>query len=434
MAAVLDREPGIVIVGAGEAGLRAALTLRGKGFAGPLTVVGGETHPPYERPPLSKSILHAEPSAPASISGAADIEAKSIRLTSGLVVVAINRLAQTVTLSDGADLPYSQLLIAIGARARPLGVEGAHLARTLRRLDDAVELRKEFDRAKRVLVIGGGFIGLELAVAARVRGLEVIVAEAASRILARATPESIGAVVAAWHRDAGVDLRTCKALRRLSVGSGGVTSEFSDGDSIVADLVVAGVGAEPETSLADAAGLAVENGIAVDGRLRTSDPLIFAAGDCASFPHPLFGGRRLRLEAWRNAQDQGAFVAGSLLEEDGSYDSVPWFWSDQYDQTLQVAGLPTLGARVVERRPGGGALLTFHLDDRGRLVGAAGAGPIGMVARDVRIAEKMIAQSFAPHPDRLADLKTPLKAILIQGGHTPPRIDHDASIEGKADQ
>ena len=403
MTATLSREPGIVIIGAREAGLRAAVTLRDKGFEGRLLVVGGEPHAPYERPPLSKTALHAEASAPAPISGAADLEAKDVRPLLGVEVVSINRAARTVALSDGRVLPYSLILIAAGARARPLAVEGGHMARTLRRLDDAIALRDDLARARRLLVIGGGFIGLELAAAARMRGLDVVVAEAAPRVLGRATPQSIAAIVAGWHQDAGVDLRTDRALSRICIHPEGFKAEFADGDAVIAELVSAGVGAEPETRLAEAAGLAIDNGIAVDGQLRTSDPRIYAAGDCASFPHPLFGGRRLRLEAWRNAEDQGTFAASSLLGENGVYDSVPWFWSDQYEQ---------LGARIVERRPGGSALLTFHLDEKGRLVGAAGAGPIGLVARDIRIAEKMIGKSLAPDPGLLADPKAPLKNVL----------------------
>jgi 3-phenylpropionate/trans-cinnamate dioxygenase ferredoxin reductase component len=409
---VLPDEPGIVVIGAGEAGLRAALTLRDRGYASSITVVGEEPHAPYERPPLSKAVLHPEAGAAPAISGAGDVEAKGVRLLSGVKAVAIDRKARNVGLSDGRSLPYSRLLIATGAQARPLDVEGGRLATTLRRLDDAISLRASLARCKTLLVIGGGFIGLELAAAARKRGLKVTVAEAAPRILGRATPESVAAVVAGWHAEAGVEIRTAKALSRISARPTGFEAEFADGDGLVAELVLAGVGALPETRLAEAAGLAIDNGIAADARLKTSDSFVYAAGDCASFPHPLFEGRRLRLEAWRNAQDQGSFVAGSLLGESAVYDAAPWFWSDQYDFTLQVAGLPSAGVRIVERRPGAGALMTFHLDASGRLVGAAGAGSLKSVARDIRIAEKMIAQRLTPDPDILADPAASLKAVL----------------------
>jgi 3-phenylpropionate/trans-cinnamate dioxygenase ferredoxin reductase subunit len=261
--------------------------------------------------------------------------------------------------------------------------DGGHLAKTLPRLDDASTLRASLADCKSLVVIGGGFIGLELAAAARIRGLNVTVAEAAPRILGRATPESVAAIVAAWHADAGVEIRVSKTLSRISAHPAGFEAEFADGDAIVADLLVAGVGVLPETCLAEAGGLEINNGIAVDARLQSSDPFVYAAGDCASFPHPVFDGRRLRLEAWRNAQDQGSFVAGSRLGGADIYHATTWFWSDQYESTLQVAGLPSASVRHVERRPGGGALLTFHLDTQGRPIGAAGAGLLGLVAKDI---------------------------------------------------
>lgn len=409
---VPPHQPGIVIIGAGEAGMRAALTLRDRGYTGSIAVVGEEPHAPYERPPLSKAVLHPEAAAPPAISGAGDVEARGVSLLSGVEAVAVDRQAQSVGLSDGRSLPYSRLLIATGAQARPLAVEGGHLATTLRRLDDAIGLRADLSRCKTLLVIGAGFIGLELAAAARKRGLKVTVVEAAPRILGRATPESVAAVVAGWHAEAGVEIRTAKNLSRISACPAGIEAEFADGDGLVAELVLAGVGALPETRLAEAAGLAIDNGIAADAGLRTSDPFVYAAGDCASFPHPLFEGQRLRLEAWRNAQDQGSFVAGSLLGGSDTYEALPWFWSDQYDFTLQVAGLPSAGVRIVERRPGAGALLTFHLDTSGRLVGAAGAGSLKSVAKDIKIAERMIAQRLAPDPDILADAGASLKSAL----------------------
>jgi 3-phenylpropionate/trans-cinnamate dioxygenase ferredoxin reductase subunit len=212
----LSHEPGIVVIGAGEAGLRAAMTLRDRGHEGSITVVGEEPHAPYERPPLSKALLHTDSVAPPAISGAGDIDSKGVRLLSGLEAIAIDPAARSVALSDGRSLPYSRLLIAAGAQARPLDVEGGHLARTLRRLDDAISLRTNIARCKTLVVIGGGFIGLELAAAARKRGLSVTVAEAAPRILGRATPESVAAVVANWHGQAGVEIRTGKTLSRIS--------------------------------------------------------------------------------------------------------------------------------------------------------------------------------------------------------------------------
>ena len=407
--------PGIVVIGGGEAGLRAAVTLRDQGYEGSITVLGEELHPPYNRPPLSKPTLHPDVLTPPPISGTADIRAKGITLLSGVAAVAIDRGARSVSLSNDRSLPYARLLIATGARARPLAVDGGHLATTLRRLDDAIVIHANLSRCKSLLVIGGGFIGLEIAAMARLRGLSVTVAEAAPRILGRATPTSVAAIVSKWHAKASVEIRTDKTLSRISTREGGFEAEFADGDGLVADFIVAGVGALPETGLAEEAGLTVDNGVAVDGRLQTSDPCIYAAGDCGSFPHPLFDDRRLRLEAWRNAQDQGAFVAGSLLGGAEVYRALPWFWSDQYEYTLQVAGLPSAGAHVVERWLSEETLVTFHLDVAGRIVGAAAAGSLASVAKDIKNSERMIAQRITPDPDLLSDARASLKSALSTG-------------------
>jgi 3-phenylpropionate/trans-cinnamate dioxygenase ferredoxin reductase subunit len=187
---------------------------------------------------------------------------------------------------------------------------------------------------------------------------------------------------------------------------------LSDGRRIEADAIVLGVGAAPETSLAAAAGLAIDNGVAVDGRLRTSDPHIHAIGDCASFPHPLFDGRRMRLEAWRNAFDQGAFVARALMGAEDNFQAVPWFWSDQYDICLQIAGVTDAGLGVVRRDLGDGAFLLFHLAEHGRLVGVSGLGPLGKIAREVRVAEMLIARRATPSADALALPGVKLKGLL----------------------
>jgi 3-phenylpropionate/trans-cinnamate dioxygenase ferredoxin reductase subunit len=188
--------------------------------------------------------------------------------------------------------------------------------------------------------------------------------------------------------------------------------ELADGRKLRADAIVVGVGAAPETSLALAAGLTLDNGVAVNARLQTSDPDIFACGDCASFPHPLFDHSRLRLEAWRNAFDQGAFVARVLTGADEEFSAVPWFWSDQYDLCLQIAGLPDAGPTIVRRDLGDGALMTFHLDAHGRLVGVGAVGPRGKIAKEVRVAEMLIGRRAAPSSDNLANRSVKLKSLL----------------------
>ena len=248
--------------------------------------------------------------------------------------------------------------------ARGLGASGCrapNVALMLRTFEDSAALRERFHRGARIAIIGGGFIGLELAASARALGCAVQVVEAAPRVLQRATPPEISTIIAERHQREGVEIFTGVGVAGFAREGASEIVTLADGRRLEADAIVVGVGAAPETSLAAAAGLAIDNGVAVDGRLRASDPDIFAVGDCASFPHPLFGGRRMRLEAWRNAFDQGAFVARALLGADAEYEAVPWFWSDQYDLCLQIAGLPDAGVETVTRDLGGGALLLFHL-------------------------------------------------------------------------
>ena len=404
---------GIVIVGAGEAGTRAALALRENGWRGPVTVIGDELHPPYERPPLSKAALTcaAEPPPPA-IAAAAQLGELGIERLAGLRIVAIDRAEHRLRTSAGADIPYERLLLATGAHARRLARPGGEHAGLLRFYDDALVLRQRLKPGARVVVIGGGFIGLELAASARERGCSVVVLETAPRILTRGVPADVAAALAARHAAAGVEIVAGCAVARIARDGESFRVELGDGRAFAADCAIAGIGAAPAVELAAAAGLAIDNGIAVDGKLRTSDPDIFAAGDCCSFPHALYDGRRVRLEAWRNAQDHGAFVARSLIGAVEDYAATPWFWSDQYDLHLQISGLVDAASATVARDLGGGARLNFHLAADGRLVAASAIGPIGVVAKDARIAEKLVARRAKPDPAHLAAGERKLKALL----------------------
>ena len=398
----------MVIVGAGEAGARAATALREEGWDGPITLIGGEVHPPYERPPLSKAALLAEAEPVATTVLDHDrAAALGIELVLGTEVTAIDRAARAVALADGRSLPYSRLLLATGARPRRLTLPGHERVLYLRRFDDALALRPLLRPGMRLAIIGGGFIGLELAAAAAARGCAVTLVEAQPRILMRGVPAEIAAVIADRHRAAGIDLRTGIGIDRID---GAVV--LADGSRIAADAVIAGIGSVPETALAEAAGLAVDNGIAVDATLATTDPAIFAAGDCAACAHPLYAGRRIRLEAWRNAQDQGALAARNMLGRGEAIRAVPWFWSDQYELTLQIAGLADEGRTTVVRDLGDRAQLLFHLAADGRLVAASGVGPLGKIAREIRLAEMLIAQRAAPDPGALASPAVRLKTLL----------------------
>lgn len=403
----------IVIIGAGECGARAAFALREKGFGGEITLIGAEPHLPYERPPLSKDGL-AEAALPRLIAGAAGYEKARITVLTGVTVESIDRSRKAVTLSDGRSLDYDRLLLATGARPRAFpGVpENAERIRMLRTHADALAIRAALKPGARLAVIGGGFIGLELAATARRLGAEVVLVEGLTRVLSRGVPEEIAAFVAGRHRREGVEIICGAQIAAIEEAGDGARLLLAGGARIEADMIVVGIGAVPNTELAEAAGLVIENGIAVDERLCTSDPDIYAAGDCCSFPLPHYGGRRVRLEAWRNAQDQGALAAANLIGAAETTASVPWFWSDQYEFTLQIAGLADGAETTVRRDMGEGAFILFHLDSEGRLIAASGIGPGNAVARDIRLAEMLIAAGATPDPLALASPETRLKKLL----------------------
>jgi 3-phenylpropionate/trans-cinnamate dioxygenase ferredoxin reductase subunit len=401
----------MVVVGAGECGARAAFALRENGWTGPVTLVGAEPLLPYERPPLSKAGLVSDSAGPVTIRDAEAYRHADIELVSGVEAAGLDTGAHHVELADGRRLRYERLLLATGARARPLPFDGApvHLLRTHA---DAAALRRRLVPGTRVGVIGGGFIGLELAASAAARGCPVTVVELGPRPLGRAVPARIAAVLAARHVAAGIDLRCGTGVGRLAPTGTGITVGLADGDAVEVDVVVAGVGSVPETALAERAGLAVENGIRVDARLATSAPGVFAAGDCCSFPHPLYDDRRIRLESWRAAQEQGAAAARSMLGGPEPYAAVPWFWSDQHDLSLQVTGLTDAAVGEAVRLRPDGVELWFGLGAEGRLLAAAGVGPGNAVAKDVRLAEMLIARRAVPDPAALADPAVPLKSLL----------------------
>ena len=420
---VSENGPGMVIVGAGECGARAALTLREEGYAGPVTLIGAEPHLPYERPPLSKDAMadEAEP-MPKHVAAPERLAEAGIAHLASTEVRSIDRQAKHVILADGTSLDYDKLLLSTGSSPRRLPLaERSRRCVTLRTFDDALAIRAHLRSGVRVLIVGGGFIGLELAASARKLGCPVTVIEAQPRILMRGVPAEIAEIIHAAHAAAGV--RVLCGFGIIGIGDrDNVTEILLDGGERVggiargtvveADLVVIGIGAIPNVALAEAAGLAVDNGVAVDEHLRTSDLDIFAAGDCCSFPLALYGGRRVRLEAWRNAQEQGALAARNMLGAGEVHDAVPWFWSDQYDLGLQIAGLPDEGVETVRRGLGADAFILFHLAADGRLVAASGIGQGNSVARDIRLAEMLIAKRAYPPREKLAAPDTKLKALL----------------------
>lgn len=404
---------GMVIIGAGECGGRAALTLRDLGYVGPVTLVGEEPHPPYERPPLSKDAMTGDPPQIKTIVSDATLAEKSIRHIHSVQAVAIDRAAHKVRLSDGSVLPYDRLLLATGSTPRHLPMPGlGPLCVTLRSFADALAIRPHLRAGSHIAIVGGGFIGLELAAAARKLGAAVTVIEAQPRILMRGVPAEIAEIIHAAHVAEGVEILCGDGIASIADDDIEVRVTLAGGREITADLVVIGIGAVPVTGLAAEAGLEIDNGIAVDAHLQTSDPDIFAAGDCCSFPLALYGGRRVRLEAWRNAQEQGALAARNMLDAGEAHASVPWFWSDQYGLSLQIAGLSDEGSSTVRRDLGEGAFILFHLAQDGILVAASGIGPGNAVARDIRLAEMLIGKRARPAPEALGSRDVKLKSLL----------------------
>lgn len=400
---------GMVVVGAGECGTRAALALRQAGYAGAVTLIGEEPHAPYERPPLSKGAITAEAPAPKAIGGSERLAEAGIDFHPSRIALGIDRTARRVLLECGT-IPYRRLLLAIGARPRPLPLPGADgpTVATLRTLDDAARIRMALGSGGRLAVIGGGFIGLELAASARRLGAEVAVIEALPRLLTRGVPAEVAEVLHERHVAEGVSFHFGARITRITAA--GVV--LCEGTVIRADLVVVGIGAVPNTELAVAAGLAVDDGIAVDATLATSDPDVFAAGDCCSFPQPLYGDRRVRLESWRSAQEHGALAARNMLGAAEPVAGVPWFWSDQYDLSLQIAGLAGEAVAHVRRGLRGGAFVLFHLGPEGRLLAASGIGVGNAVGKDIRLAEMLIARRAQLDPAALADPAVNLKRLL----------------------
>ena len=398
-----------LIIGAGQAGGWAAVTLRQAGFAGRIVLIGAEPWLPYERPPLSKAVLTAEIEPPiAYFRDSARYDEHGIDVLLGCRAVAIDATARRVRLADGQTLGYDRLLLATGGRARALTVPGGERALCLRTLEDARTIRARLATARRVVCIGAGVIGLEVAASARARGAAVTVLETAARPMGRSVSPEGADFVARLHRDAGVDLRCGVAVAAIEPGPGGSERVLTaDGSAFSADLVLAGVGMERVLDLAVAAGLALDGGIAVDAWGRSSDPAIFAAGDVAAFLHPLFPGRRLRLESWRHAQNHGIAVGRAMAmvgAEAPPYDDIPWFWTDQHGVNLQVAGFPAEAARTVVRVDRDRVFVAVHLDAADRVIGVTAAGS----PRDIRAGTALIRAACPVDPRLVADASLPL--------------------------
>lgn len=331
----------VVIAGAGHAAGQLVTSLKQKNYDGKIVLVGDEPYLPYQRPPLSKKFLAGAMEAerlfvkPASFYDDANIE---LRLETK--VAAIDRDGKCLRSSDGDDIPYDKLVLALGSRARQLPVEGAKLkcVHYLRSIADVDRIREDFQSGRRLVVVGAGYIGLEVAAVAQQAGLDVTVIEMANRVMSRVVSPEISDFYQIEHTNQGVRFRLSTGVSALTGKKRVKSVTTSEGEEIPADLVVIGVGILPNTELATEAGLDVDNGIVVDDHCRTGDPDVYAVGDCTSHPNAIYG-RRLRLESVHNAVEQAKTAAANICGQDTSYSQVPWFWSDQYDLKLQIAGL-----------------------------------------------------------------------------------------------
>jgi 3-phenylpropionate/trans-cinnamate dioxygenase ferredoxin reductase subunit len=401
----------VVIVGAGQAGGTAAKALRGEGFDGEIVLVGDEIHRPYERPPLSKAVLVGE-ATPDSTLIMRDETFDDLRLDfrPGTIASAIDRQAREVAFADGTSVGYDRLVLATGGRARRLDIPGADLPGifVLRTREDSLEIGQALGDAGHALVVGGGWIGLEIAAAARKLDVDVMLIEALDRLCERASPPILSAYLYDLHRHRGVDLRLRRGIERIEATEGGLRATLSGGDIVDTDLVVVGIGLLANDELARAAGLDCDRGILVDPCGRTGDPRVFAVGDVAVFNHPWLG-RPMRLESWANARDQGAACAKAIVGTDAAYDEIPWFWSDQYEKNIQILGVPENAADpVVRGDPAEDRFSCFYVDDDGKLQAAIAVDS----PTDFKVAQRLARTGRAVDLSQLADPAINLRSLL----------------------
>lgn len=406
-----DLDGRVVIVGAGHAGGSVAANLRQWGWTGPIVLIGEEPLPPYQRPPLSKAWLKGE-------AGAEDLELRpasfyaehTIELRLGVRAERIDRSGHAVVLASGEVIPYDRLILATGARPRRLPIQGADLEGVveLRTAADAEALKHRLGPGRRLAIVGGGYIGLEAAASARALGADVVVIERETRLLARVACAALSEFFLDYHRGKGVTFALGAQMEAIEGREGQVAAiRFANGDPIACDTVLVGVGAVPNQELAEACGLDCADGILVDQAARTEDPAIWAIGDCTRRPLPLYGAVG-RLESVPSALEQAKQAAADITGHAPPPPEVPWFWSDQYDLKLQIAGLPIGSAETVIRgETRRAAFAVFHLDDQRRVqaVEAVNAPAEFMGGRQLIASRKPVAL------DRLRDMSTPMKVV-----------------------
>lgn len=398
--------PAYVVVGAGQAGAWVAKTLRSRGCTAPVVVIGEESFAPYERPPLSKAVLKGEaPPASTTLLASAAAAEQGIELWLDERVVSIDRASRSVRCASGRAIGYTKLFLTTGGRARKLPTPALPDERVfyLRTLADAARLQQAIGSVARVLVIGGGWIGLEVAATARSLGCAVDVVEAAPRLGMRTVPPAVAAFLADLHRRHGVGVHT-GAPAALAWNGAAIEAKLAGGATLAADLVVIGVGIEPNVELARACGLEVADGVVVDACGRTSDPDVYAAGDVASQPGAQ-AGRRLRIESWANAQEQAIVAARAALGEAVAYDEIPWFWSDQFDVNLQIIGMPPMDVEPQLRGDPATGPATWFFWRGGRIECAVAVN----AGRDIKVVRKWMREGRFPAPEAVLDPGTALQ-------------------------
>ncbi|MCI0466054.1 MAG: FAD-dependent oxidoreductase [Beijerinckiaceae bacterium] len=414
----IDRiEPGsaaaAVIIGGGQAGAEAVTMLRQYGFAGRIVLIGEEKDLPYMRPPLSKAFLAREITKEQLIyKAAAAYEKAQVEMRLGVRVEEIGRRAKTLSLSGGATLNYDKLVIASGGRARELPVPGANLRNIfyLRTITDVEALQPRMEPGRRLVIVGGGYIGLEAAAVAVKRGLEVTVLESAPRVLARVTAPDLSSFYTHVHRQAGVDIRTGVTVSGFAASGDGSAGMVlcAGGQSFAADFVLIGIGLVPNTELAQQAGLDVDDGIVVDAASRSSDPDIYAIGDCAMHAHHGFLRRRIRLESVPNALEQARAAAASIAGRPIPEAAAPWFWSDQYDLKLQMVGVSDgYDELAIRGKMETSSFIAFYLK-QGQVIGADSVNRPG----DFMAAKRITGERMEIAPSRLSDETLSLKSLL----------------------
>jgi 3-phenylpropionate/trans-cinnamate dioxygenase ferredoxin reductase subunit len=400
----------IVIVGAGQCGGQCADALLRAGYAGRLVLIGDERQPPYQRPPLSKQLLAGTmPPERAFLRPPDYWREKGVELVLGRRALGVDRAQRRVSLDDGTSHGYDALVLATGSRPRRLGLPGEDLqgVHELRTMDDVEGIRRDLREGARLVVVGGGFIGLEVAAVARKMGVEVTVLEAADRLLARVMPPAMSSWFRRLHERHGVTVRTAVSVAGFEGSAGRVIGARADGETLPADLVVMGVGVVSNQELAAQCGLTCDDGIVVDARCATSDPAIFAAGDCTRHPNTLLG-TTLRLESVHNATAQARVVAANLMGGDARYAEMPWFWSDQYDVKLQMIGLSADHDQTVVRGDmDSDAFIVFYLR-RGVPVAADAINS----ARAFMQCRKLVPRLEPVDAARLGDPDTPLEDLI----------------------